>query len=56
MDTLLVGVRAIDGFLREVRARDDVLGLADRYMPFRDFNELIGVGAQMTLAERYQGE
>jgi len=56
VDTLLVGVRAIDEFLREVRARDDVRALAERYMPFRDFNELIGVTAQMALAERYQGE
>ena len=56
VDTLLVGVRAIDEFLREVKARDDVRALADRYMPFRDFNQLIGVTAQMALAERYQGE
>ncbi|MGH7356762.1 MAG: isocitrate lyase/PEP mutase family protein [Candidatus Rokuibacteriota bacterium] len=56
VDTLLVGVRAIDEFLREVKARDDVGALADRYMPFRDFNQLIGVTAQMALAERYQGE
>ena len=56
VDTLLVGVRAIDEFLREVKARDDVLALTERYMPFRDFNQLIGVTAQMSLAERYQSE
>ena len=56
VDTLLVGVRAIGEFLREVKARDDVLALADRYMPFRDFNQLIGVTAHMALAERYQSE
>jgi carboxyvinyl-carboxyphosphonate phosphorylmutase len=53
IDTLLVAVRAIRDFLGEVRARDDVLLLKDRYMPFRDFNELIGVDAQLTLAGRY---
>jgi 2-methylisocitrate lyase-like PEP mutase family enzyme len=56
VDTLLVGVRAVDEFLREVKARDDVRALTDRYMPFGDFNELVGVTAQMALAERYRGE
>src|SRR5438552_1639853 len=53
VDTLLVGVKAIADFLAAVKARDDVLSLKDRYMPFRDFNELIGVTAQLALAERY---
>jgi len=56
VDTLLVAVQAIRGFLAETRARDDVLALADRYMPFGDFNELIGVTAQLALAERYRDD
>lgn len=56
VDTLLVGCRAIGRFLAEVRARDDVLSLEDRYMPFREFNELIGVTAQLELAERYKDD
>src|SRR5947209_4689203 len=53
VDTLLVAVQAIRGFLAAAKARDDVQALKDRYMPFRDFNELIGVNAQLALAERY---
>ena len=56
VDTLLVGVQAIRGFLAEVKVRDDVLSLKDRYIPFRDFNELIGVTAQLGLAERYKDD
>jgi 2-methylisocitrate lyase-like PEP mutase family enzyme len=56
VDTLFVAVKAIADFLREVRTGDDVLRLADRYVPFRDFNDLIGVTAQMALAERYTEE
>jgi 2-methylisocitrate lyase-like PEP mutase family enzyme len=56
VDTLLVGVRAIAQFLAEVRARDDVLSLADRYMPFAEFNRLIGVMDQMAMADRYKEE
>jgi len=36
-------LRAIAEFLAEVRKRDDVLSLTDRYMHFSDFNRLIGV-------------
>src|SRR6266704_1227609 len=39
VDTLLVGVKAMADFLREVKSRDDVLALADRYIPFREFND-----------------
>src|SRR3989338_8680406 len=53
VDTLLVAVQAIRSFLAEAKARDDVRSLADRYVPFREFNELIGVTAQLALAERY---
>ncbi len=53
VDTLFVGVQAIRQFLAEVKARDDVLSLKDRYVPFREFNELIGVTAQLALADRY---
>jgi 2-methylisocitrate lyase-like PEP mutase family enzyme len=55
VDTLFVAVRAIADFLREVKAGDDVLHLADRYVTFPDFNELIGVTDQLRLAERYTG-
>jgi 2-methylisocitrate lyase-like PEP mutase family enzyme len=54
VDTLFVGVRAIADFLGELRKRDDVQSLADRYMPFSEFNRLIGVTEQMALAERYK--
>jgi carboxyvinyl-carboxyphosphonate phosphorylmutase len=54
VDTLFVGVRAIRAFLDELRTRDDVRALQDRYVGFRDFNELIGVNAQLELAERYR--
>ena len=53
VDTLLVAVQAIRSFLAEAKAGDDVRSLADRYVPFREFNELIGVTAQLALAERY---
>jgi 2,3-dimethylmalate lyase len=56
VDTLLVAVQAIRAFLGQVKARDDVNSLAERYMPFGDFNELIGVTAQLALAERYRDE
>lgn len=54
IDALLVGVRAIAQFLVEVKQRDDVLSMADRYMPFGDFNRLIGAVEQMALADRYK--
>jgi 2,3-dimethylmalate lyase len=54
VDTLLVATRAIVDFLAEVRRRDDVLSLADRYFPFAEFNELIGAVDQMALADRYR--
>ena len=54
VDTLLVGLHAIAQFLAEVKKRDDVLSLADRYMAFADFNDAIGAAAQMDLAERYR--
>jgi 2,3-dimethylmalate lyase len=56
VDTLLVAVQAIRGFLAEAKARDDVRSLSDRYMPFGEFNELIGVTAQLALAERYRDD
>jgi 2,3-dimethylmalate lyase len=56
VDTLLVAARAISDFLGEVKAKDDVSALTGRYLPFRDFNELIGVTAHLALAERYQGD
>ena len=56
VDTLLFAVQAIRGFLAEAKARDDVRSLSDRYMPFGEFNELIGVTAQLALAERYRDD
>ena len=56
VDTLLVAVKAMADFLREVKTRDDVLALAERYVPFRDFNDLIGVNAQLALAQQYAAE
>lgn len=53
VDTLLVAARAVADFLRELKAGDDVLRLRDRYLPFQEFNDLIGVSAQLALAERY---
>jgi 2-methylisocitrate lyase-like PEP mutase family enzyme len=54
IDALLVGVRAIADFLVQVKQRDDVLSMTDRYMPFADFNRLIGALEQMALADRYK--
>ena len=56
IDTLLVAVQAIRTFLGEVKTRDDVRSLAERYMPFGDFNELIGVTTQLALADRYRDD
>jgi 2,3-dimethylmalate lyase len=53
VDTLLVAARAVADFLGELRTRDDVRSLADRYFPFRDFNELLGVGGALAAADRY---
>jgi len=55
VDTLFVAVKAMTDFLREVRTADDLSRLADRYVSFRDFNELIGVTEQLRLADRYSG-
>jgi 2-methylisocitrate lyase-like PEP mutase family enzyme len=56
VDTLLVGVRAIADFLAELKKRDDVTSLAERYMPFAEFNQLIGAMAMMEAADRYRDE
>jgi 2-methylisocitrate lyase-like PEP mutase family enzyme len=53
VDTLFVAARAIQDFLRELQHGGDVLPLADRYVPFREFNEIIGVDEQFALGERY---
>jgi 2,3-dimethylmalate lyase len=55
VDTLFVAARAIQRFLRDVKDGDGVLALADRYMPFGEFNDLIGVTEQLALGERYSG-
>jgi 2-methylisocitrate lyase-like PEP mutase family enzyme len=54
VDTLFVAVKAIQGFLAGVKERDDVQAYADRYIPFAEFNELIGVTEQMALGERFK--
>jgi 2-methylisocitrate lyase-like PEP mutase family enzyme len=53
VDTLFVGVRAIQGFLRDLRDRDATL--PERYIPFGEFNELIGVTEQLALGQKYAG-
>ena len=53
VDTLFVAARAIQAFLRDLRQGGEVLPLADRALPFAEFNELIGVAAQFALGERY---
>jgi 2-methylisocitrate lyase-like PEP mutase family enzyme len=54
VDTLLVAARAMADLLDDLRRREDVVALADRYYSFAEFNALIGVDAHMALAERYQ--
>ncbi len=54
VDTLLVAARAVAEFLRDLKAGTDPRELATRYLPFPEFNELIGVTAQLALAERYR--
>ncbi|MFQ5521529.1 MAG: oxaloacetate decarboxylase [Candidatus Methylomirabilia bacterium] len=54
VDTLFVAVRAMQEFLDGVKSADDVLRFKDRYLPFAEFNELIGVSEQMALADRYK--
>jgi len=54
VDTLMVATKAMADFLAEVRTRDDVLALADRYFSFAEFNRLIGATEQMELADRYR--
>jgi 2-methylisocitrate lyase-like PEP mutase family enzyme len=53
VDTLLVAARAIQDFLGAVRERDEVRALADRYVPFVEFNEMIGVSEQFALGQKY---
>ncbi len=54
VDTLMVATKAMADFLAEVRQRDDVLALTDRYFSFAEFNRLIGATEQMALADRYK--
>jgi len=55
VDTLFVAVRAMQAFLADLKDGGEVLPLAERYIPFREFNELIGVTEQVALGERYSG-
>jgi 2-methylisocitrate lyase-like PEP mutase family enzyme len=52
-DTLLAAARAVQAFLRDLRAADGVTSLLDREMAFAEFNDVIGTGEQLQLAERY---
>ncbi|MBI4246976.1 MAG: isocitrate lyase/PEP mutase family protein [Candidatus Rokubacteria bacterium] len=54
VDTLLVAAQAMAAFLHDLRRGDDARVLGERYMPFAEFNELIGVAAHLALAERYR--
>jgi 2-methylisocitrate lyase-like PEP mutase family enzyme len=54
VDTLLVAARAVADFLAALERGEEPRGLAERYMPFAEFNELIGVSAHLALAERYR--
>jgi 2,3-dimethylmalate lyase len=54
VDTLLVATKAMADFLAEVRTRDDVRSLGERYFSFTEFNRLIGAVDQMALADRYK--
>jgi 2-methylisocitrate lyase-like PEP mutase family enzyme len=53
VDTLFVAVRAMESFLGALRGGDATAPLADRYISFQAFNDLIGVGEQFALGERY---
>jgi 2-methylisocitrate lyase-like PEP mutase family enzyme len=53
VDALLAAARAMQAFLQDLRAAGEVTPLLDREMAFAEFNELIGVGEQLRLAERY---
>ncbi len=53
IDTLLVAAKAMAEFLRDLQAGDDARSLGARGLGFHEFNDLIGVAAQMELAERY---
>jgi 2-methylisocitrate lyase-like PEP mutase family enzyme len=53
VDTLFVAAKAVADFLHDLKAGDDVLRLGERYFPFGEFNELLGVATQMALADRY---
>ena len=55
VDTLFVAAGAIQSFLRELKEGDAALPLADRYIPFKEFTELIGVPDQFSLGQRYSG-
>jgi 2-methylisocitrate lyase-like PEP mutase family enzyme len=54
VDTLLVATKAMADLLGELRRREDVVSLAERYCSFADFNTLIGAVEQMALADRYK--
>ncbi|HXJ82354.1 MAG TPA: isocitrate lyase/PEP mutase family protein [Candidatus Methylomirabilis sp.] len=53
VDTLFVAARAVQSFLRSLHAGDAVSPLLDRYVPFQEFNDLIGVAEQIALGQRY---
>jgi 2-methylisocitrate lyase-like PEP mutase family enzyme len=54
VDVLFVAARAVGEFLAALRAEDDVRRFGERYMPFAEFNELIGLSEQLALGDRYK--
>jgi 2-methylisocitrate lyase-like PEP mutase family enzyme len=54
VDTLLVATKAMADLLAELRRREDIVSLYDRYYSFAEFNALMGATDQMALADRYQ--
>lgn len=54
VDALFVAVKAVQSFLAGVKEKDDVLAFADRYFPFAEFNDLMGLTEQMALGDRYK--
>jgi 2-methylisocitrate lyase-like PEP mutase family enzyme len=56
VDTLLVAAHAMAGYLRDLRAADEALPQAGRALGFGEFSELIGLEAQLRLAERYAAQ
>ncbi len=53
VDTLFVAAHAVAGYLRELRAADELVPQTGRALSFGEFSDLIGLGVQLQLADRY---